>query len=75
MFHSNAWVSGTYYLKFDQGASPIRFSNESAEHSMPYFFSEVEEPNVFNAQFLDLYPQEGRLMLWLATICMKHFQI
>tara|TARA_B100000035_G_C20917034_1_gene516711 strand:+ start:149 stop:916 length:768 start_codon:yes stop_codon:yes gene_type:complete len=62
--HSNAWVSGTYYLKFDPGASPIRFSNNSSEFSMPYLFSEVEEPNIFNSQYLDLYPKEGHLMLW-----------
>ena len=66
--HSNCWVSGTYYLDFPDGSSPIRFSYNKLESSTPYFYVSPVETNPFNSPFHDIMPKEGSLLLWASNM-------
>ena len=67
--HSNCWISGTYYLDFPDGSSPIRFSQANKfESETPYFYVPPVEHNPFNSHFHDLMPKEGSLLLWASNI-------
>ena len=66
-FHGNAYISGTYYVHFREGHSPLTFRHpENSTHSQfPSISlqSDKENPNKYNSDVF-IYPAEGELLLW-----------
>ena len=65
--HENSWISGTYYLHFQEGHSPIKFWRPSAhgQPNGPYFsLMRSAHQTVFNTDEIAITPTAGTLLLW-----------
>jgi len=64
--HGNSYISGTYYLNFDQlEHAPLTFYKSVLGNSHPYFDSIPTNYNIHNAGRCELsHIQEGDLFLW-----------
>lgn len=70
-FHGNAYISGTYYVNFRQGHSPLCFRHpENSTHShFPTITlqSDKSNPNKYNSDVF-IFPAEGELVMWQSNL-------
>ena len=70
-FHGNAYISGTYYVNFKQGHSPLCFRHpENSTHShFPTITlqSDKSNPNKYNSDVF-IFPAEGELVMWQSNL-------
>jgi uncharacterized protein (TIGR02466 family) len=65
--HENSWISGTYYVCFEQGHAPIRFWRPGAQTqpNRPYLsLMRAEKHSVFSSDEVAIAPAAGTLLLW-----------
>ncbi len=65
--HENSLISGTYYLSFEPGHSPIRFWKPGAQSqpNRPYLsLMKAENSTIYTAEEVLISPSEGTLLLW-----------
>jgi len=70
-FHTNAYVSGTYYLAHEEGHAPLFFRHpDSASHSSNASISLQANRNTLGKYNCDviMLPNEGELMLWPSNL-------
>jgi len=70
-FHTNAYISGTYYLAHEEGHAPLFFRHpDSASHSSHASISLLADMNKLGKYNCDLImlPNEGELMLWPSNL-------
>jgi uncharacterized protein (TIGR02466 family) len=69
-YHSNSYISGTYYLNFEEGHSPLIFLKESTiPHSSKPVMA-LEKTNAITQYNSDvtIYPEESELLLWQSSL-------
>ena len=76
-YHSNSFISGTYYLNFEKGHSPLRIVNPTISASVPSIWMQsltLQRENKNNKYTGDpiLQPQEGELLLWQSQLAHWH---
>lgn len=65
-YHTNCYISGTYYLNFQEGHAPIMFRHEDSAthpHSPTITLGRTETSTRYNIDSL-IYPEESELYLW-----------
>lgn len=66
-YHSNAYISGTYYVNFEEGHSPLMFNKRSAllfpNHPTLVLAENDDFITKYNTDSA-VYPEEGELYLW-----------
>ena len=70
-FHTNAYISGTYYVAHEEGHAPLFFRHPSGStHSPVPSISLTTNRNKFGRYNSDviMYPNEGELMLWPSNL-------
>lgn len=64
--HSNSFVSGTYYVNFEEEHAPIAFENprnsDYVTHSI--INQKISKPTSYNAKNFFIQPKMGELILW-----------
>lgn len=73
--HENSWISGTYYVCFEQGHAPIRFWRPSAhsQANRPYFsLIQTEQATAFSSDEIAIAPAPGTLLLWPSHLLHGH---
>jgi len=68
-YHTNCWQSGTYYLNYNEGHSPVVFKNPAHAHNLKQgpSLSLPIDPGVqskFSHRTVVVNPPEGSLVLW-----------
>lgn len=75
-FHTNSFISGTYYVNFDKdlGHSPLTFQSPSSSSyiSKPSISLEKINPTPYTTDS-NCYPQNGDLVLWQSHLLHGHF--
>lgn len=70
-YHTNAYISGTYYVNFEEGHAPLFFRHtDSATHSSSPSISlesNKERPGKYNSDVI-IWPKEGELLLWQSNL-------
>ncbi len=70
-FHTNSYISGTYYLNFKNGHAPLMFrhSDNSTHSPCPAITLEQDtsNPGKYNSDVM-VYPNEGELLLWQSNL-------
>jgi uncharacterized protein (TIGR02466 family) len=70
-FHTNAYISGTYYVNWEEGHAPLFFRHpDGATHSHAPSISLMADKNKLGKYNCDviMYPEEGELMLWQSNL-------
>ena len=65
--HENSWISGTYYVCFENGHAPISFYRPGflSQPNKPYFSMYANSHKTsFNAEEVKIAPESGTLLLW-----------
>lgn len=73
--HENSWISGTYYVCFEQGHAPIRFWRPGAhsQANRPYLsLMRTEQQTVFSSDEVAIAPSPGTLLLWPSHLLHGH---
>tara|TARA_Y100000589_G_scaffold237160_1_gene224587 strand:- start:2 stop:676 length:675 start_codon:yes stop_codon:yes gene_type:complete len=73
--HENSWISGTYYVCFEEGHSPIRFWRPGAlaQPNRPYFsMAARDQLTSFSADEIQIAPAPGTLLLWPSHLLHGH---
>ena len=74
-FHGNAYISGTYYVNFQPGHSPLVFRHpENSTHiSAPAITLQADKtnPNKYNSDVF-VHPEEGELIMWQSHLTHGH---
>ena len=73
--HENSWISGTYYVCFEEGHAPIRFWRPGVlgQPNRPYFsMAQGEKSTVFSADEIQIAPAPGTLLLWPSHLLHGH---
>ena len=66
-YHTNAYISGTYYVNHEEGHAPLFFRNvDGATHSPTQSISLESDKTNFGKYNSDVivYPEEGELLMW-----------
>lgn len=66
-YHSNSYISGTYYVNFQEGHAPLMFNKRSALLFPNHPSLVLPENNDFITKYNTdsaIYPEEGELYLW-----------
>ena len=66
-YHTNAYISGTYYVNHEEGHAPLFFRHkDGATHSPTPSISLEEDRNKFGKYNCDviIHPEEGELLMW-----------
>jgi len=69
-YHSNSYISGTYYLNFQEGHSPLIFLKESTipHSSKPVMALEKTDMITQYNSDVTVYPEESELVLWQSSL-------
>ena len=72
--HSNAFISGTYYLNFEKGHAPLRIVNPTTRSPSIMQSITLQRENENNKYTGDpiLQPEEGELLLWQSHLTHGH---
>lgn len=73
--HENSWISGTYYVCFEQGHAPIRFWRPGAQSqpNRPYLsLMRAEQHTAFSSDEVAIAPAPGTLLLWPSHLLHGH---
>ena len=73
--HENSWISGTYYVCFEEGHSPIRFWRPGAlaQPNRPYLSMAAQgQRTTFSADEIVIRPSTGTLLLWPSHLLHGH---
>ena len=73
--HENSWISGTYYVCFEEGHAPIRFWRPGAlaQPNRPYLSMAVGgQRTSFSADEVQIAPAPGTLLLWPSHLLHGH---
>ena len=73
--HENSWISGTYYVCFEKGHSPIRFWRPGVmvQPNRPYLSMALQsERTIFSTDDIQIYPASGTLLLWPSHLLHGH---
>lgn len=73
--HSNSYISGTYYINFEDGHSPLSFIKDITSPFSNKQTLSLQKSNIstkYNSNFL-LKPNSGELVLWESNLCHGHF--
>jgi len=66
--HSNSVISGTYYVKFVPGNSPITFQKQFTLDCMPFPYLQIQKDysNItdYSQPAFSMHPNQGDLYLW-----------
>lgn len=63
-YHTNSYISGTYYVNYKEEHSPLLFNNKDSYYSsQPSIQLEVFKPTAYNSNRI-IKPIEGDLVLW-----------
>jgi len=65
-YHTNSYISGTYYLNFENGHSPIMFRHENSSthpHIQTIILGKTNVSTRYNVDAM-IYPEESELYLW-----------
>lgn len=63
-YHTNSFVSGTYYVNYEDGHSPLTFNDRNQFYSsQPSISLEIDHPTRYNCNRV-IKPREGGLLLW-----------
>jgi uncharacterized protein (TIGR02466 family) len=75
-FHTNSFISGTYYVNFDKdlGHSPLTFQSPSSANYISKSSISLEKivPTPYTTDS-NCYPQNGDLVLWQSHLLHGHF--
>ena len=73
--HENSFISGTYYICFEEGHSPIRFYKPATHETpnRPYIsLLKSETKTIFSADEVKISPGQGNLLLWPSHLLHGH---
>lgn len=65
-YHTNSYISGTYYVNFEEGHAPLIFVNDDISSYVPMQTISLEKnktPSKYNSDTI-LFPEESELYLW-----------
>ena len=73
--HENSWISGTYYVSFEDGHAPIRFwrPGSQGQPNRPYLsLMRTDQSTVFSSDEVAIAPASGTLLLWPSHLLHGH---
>lgn len=73
--HTNSFISGTYYINFEDGHSPLTFSKRDTSpfsNRQVLTLKKSNRSTKYNSNFT-LKPNVGELVLWESNLCHGHF--
>jgi uncharacterized protein (TIGR02466 family) len=73
--HENSWISGTYYVCFEEGHAPIRFWRPGAQSqpNRPYLsLMRGAQHTPFSSDEVAIAPASGTLLLWPSHLLHGH---
>ena len=63
-YHANSYVSGTYYVNYEEGHSPLMFNEKNQFYtSQSAITLEIDHPTRYNCNRI-IKPKQGDLLLW-----------
>lgn len=73
--HTNSFISGTYYINFEEGHSPLTFNKRDTSpfsNRQVLSLKKSNQTTKYNSNFT-LKPNVGELVLWESNLCHGHF--